>query len=103
VARGIDDVDADVAPVAGGGGGGDGDAALLLLGHPVHGGGAVVHLAQLVVDAGVVEHPLGSRRLTGIDVRHDADIPDVVEGDGSRHVVKELLTGLATRVQFHHL
>ena len=40
---------------------------------------------------------------TGINVGHDADIPDVVEGDGSRHVVKELLTGLTTRVQCHHL
>jgi hypothetical protein len=32
------------------GGGRDRDAALLLLLHPVHGGGAVVHLTDLVVD-----------------------------------------------------
>src|SRR5690242_17787561 len=36
VAGRVDDVDADVAPVAGGRRGGDGDAALLLLRHPVH-------------------------------------------------------------------
>jgi len=35
--------------------GGDGDAALLLLLHPVHRGGALVDLTDLVVDAGVEE------------------------------------------------
>jgi hypothetical protein len=46
----------------------------LLLLHVVHGRGAVVHLADLVVDARVEKDALGSRRLTGIDVRHDADV-----------------------------
>ena len=36
-------------PIAGGGGGGDGDAALLLLGHPVHGGKE--RLAGEIMDA----------------------------------------------------
>ena len=44
---GVDDVDAVALPEAGGGGGGDGDAALLLLRHPVHGGGAVMGLTDL--------------------------------------------------------
>ncbi len=48
VAGGVDDVDAMVLPGSGGRGRGDRDAALLLLLHPVHGGGALVHLAELV-------------------------------------------------------
>ena len=42
-----------IVPESGGGGGGDGDASLLLLLHPVHRGGSVVHLADLVGQAGV--------------------------------------------------
>jgi hypothetical protein len=34
-----------------------------------------VDFADLVGLARVVQDPLGRRRLTGIDVRHDADIP----------------------------
>jgi hypothetical protein len=33
-----------------------------------------MHLTELVVDAGVVENPLRSGGLSGVDVRHDADI-----------------------------
>ena len=85
VPRRVDDVDPVVAPEAGRRGGGDRDAALLLLHHPVHGRGAVVDLADLVVDPRVEEDPLGSRRLTGIDVRHDADIASPCQWDLSRH------------------
>ena len=88
VARGVDDVDAmavllvrhgillglAVAPVAGGGSGSDGDAALLLLNHPVHRGCALMHLTDLVGDAGVVEDALGGGGLAGINVGHDADV-----------------------------
>ena len=81
VAGGVDDVDAVLGALAivglperGRGGGGDGDPALLLLLHPVHRRGAVMHLADLVGLAGVIQDALGSRRLAGIDVRHDADI-----------------------------
>ena len=74
VARRVDDVDAVVLPLARRRRGGDGDAALLLLLHPVHDRGALVDLAHLVGAAGVVEDALGGRRLTGIDVRHDADV-----------------------------
>ncbi len=63
-----------VAPLAGGRSGGDGDAALLLLLHPVHRGGAFVHLADLVRAAGVIQDAFGRGGLTGIDVGHDADI-----------------------------
>jgi hypothetical protein len=41
--------------------------------------GAVVDLADLVVDAGVEEDALRRRRLAGVDVRHDADVADLVE------------------------
>ena len=70
----VDDVDAVVAPEAGRRGRGDRDAALLLLLHPVHRGGALVDLADLVRAAGVEKDALGRRRLAGIDVGHDADV-----------------------------
>src|SRR5699024_8910300 len=63
----------------GGGGGGDGDPPLLLLLHPVGGGTAVVRLTDLVVDARVVKDAFGRRGLAGIDVRHDADVSDLVQ------------------------
>src|SRR5450759_383171 len=90
VTRRVDDVDGVVPPGAGGGGGGDGDAALLLLRHPVHRRGALVHFADLVVDAGVEQDALGGRGLARVDVRHDPDVPgpgeladDVCHGDDS--------------------
>src|SRR5882762_4811903 len=79
VAGRVDDVDPVVLPPARGGGRGDGDAALLLLDHPVHDGGALVDLAHLVGAAGVVEDALGRRGLSGVDVGHDPDVPDAVE------------------------
>ena len=69
---------AGVLPEARGGGGRDGHAALLLLHHPVHRRGAVVHLADLVGFARVVEDALGRRRLARVDVGHDADVARVL-------------------------
>ncbi len=54
------------------------DATLLLLNHPVHRLGPVVDLAELVDDSGVMQDTLVRRRLTGVYVSHDADIPDPV-------------------------
>ena len=85
VARRVDDVDAVIAPEAGRRGRGDGDAALLLLLHPVHDGGAFVHFADLVRDAGVEQDPLGRGGLAGIDVGHDADVPRPFEWCRSSH------------------
>ena len=79
VTRGVDDLDDVVLPEARGGGGGDGNAALLLLNHPVHGGGAIVDLTDLVGLAGVVEDALRRGGLTGVDVGHDADVAEVLE------------------------
>ncbi len=81
----VDDVDPVIVPGAGGRGRGDGDAPLLLLLHPVHGRGALVHLADLVRLSGVIEDALGRGRLAGIDVRHDADVAIALEGCGSGH------------------
>ena len=79
VARRVDDVDAVVLPLAGGRGRGDRDASLLLLLHPVHDRRALVDLADLVGAPRVVEDALGSRRLTGVDVRHDPDVAGVLK------------------------
>src|SRR6478735_2259199 len=93
VPGGVDDVDLVFLPPAGGGGGGDGDAPLLLLLHPVHRGRALVDLTDLVGDAGVEEDALGGRGLAGVDVRHDADVADLVEvgGDVNSHCVSASL------------
>src|SRR5690606_41437357 len=77
VAGRIDDVDRVVVPVDCGGGGRDRDATLLLLLHPVHRGGAVVGFADLVVDTGVVQDPLGRGGLARVDVGHDPDVADL--------------------------
>ena len=75
----IDNVDPVVPPLGRRGRRGDGDAALLLLRHPVHRRGALVHLAHLVGAAGVVEDPLGRRGLARVDVGHDPDVADAVQ------------------------
>ena len=77
----IDNVDAVVAPERRRGSRRDRDAALLLLRHPVHRRGALVHLAHLVGATGVVEDPLGRRRLARVDVGHDPDVADALEAD----------------------
>ena len=93
VARGVDDVDtmlrelmSRTGPVAGGSCGGDGDTTLLLLLHPVHGSGTVVGIADLMVYTGVIKNTLGGSGLTGVDVRHDADISGSFQGIFSRHI-----------------
>jgi hypothetical protein len=44
-----------------------------------------MHFADLVRNAGVKQHALGGCRLTGIDVRHDADIAIALNGGYTRH------------------
>ena len=76
--RSIDDVDlvdiVEALPLAVSGGGRNGDPALLLLLHPIHRSGAVVHLSELVGSPRVIQDALCSSRLPGINVRHDADV-----------------------------
>ena len=85
MARRIDDVDTMIFPVAGRCSRRDRDTALLLLDHPVHRGCAIVDFADLVVDARVEEDTFRCRRLTGIDVCHDADITSLFKGIFSWH------------------
>ena len=87
VAGRVDDVDPVVVPETGGGGGRDRDSALLLLLHPVHRGGALMDLADLVGLAGIIKDSLGRRRLAGIDVGHDADVAIFVERMAAGHDV----------------
>ena len=84
VAGGVDQLDGVAPPLGGGGGGGDGDPPLLLLLHPVHGGGAVVDLADLVAAAGVEQDALGRRGLPRVDVRHDPDVAGLGQAGGGR-------------------
>ncbi|OPZ92057.1 MAG: hypothetical protein BWY73_00939 [candidate division TA06 bacterium ADurb.Bin417] len=74
VSRGVDDGDLVVEPVEGNGGRSDGDTPFPLLGHPVGHGRTLVHVAQAVNLATVIEHPLGGGGLPGVDVGDDADI-----------------------------
>ncbi|MNM77827.1 hypothetical protein D3C81_896970 [compost metagenome] len=93
VAGGVDDVEAVLVgellgralPESSGRRRGDGDAALLLLGHPVHGRGTIVHFAHLVVDPGVEQDPLGGRGLAGVHVGDDADIAVQLDGRCTGH------------------
>jgi hypothetical protein len=86
----VDDVDLvlvlEPVPERRRGRGRDRDAALLLLLHPVHRGVAVMYLAHPMHPARVVQDALGRRGLTGIDVSHDADIPELVELRAARHL-----------------
>jgi hypothetical protein len=81
VSRRVYDVDSIfdfvTMPVAGGRGGCNRNAALLLLLHPVHRRRAFVDFADFVRDACVEKNTLGRCRLTGINVRHDADISEL--------------------------
>ena len=87
VARGVDDVDLELlarvvgltVPETGGRSGLDRDATLLLLRHEVHRRSAIVRLADLVVLTGVVQNTLGGGGLAGIDVRHDADVANLIQ------------------------
>ena len=79
VTGGVDNVDLVVLPEAGGCCGGNGNTSLLLLSHPVHGGSAVVGLTDLVVNTGVEQNALSGGGLTGVDVRHNTDVADLVK------------------------
>src|SRR6185369_4783014 len=81
VARSVDDVDAMIDsvffPETGCRSAGNSDTALLFLLHPVHGRRTLMHLADLVRDARVIKDTFRGGGLTGIDVGHDADIPEL--------------------------
>src|SRR5439155_23419967 len=81
----IDDVDAVVAPEGSRSRRGDRDPALLLLGHPVHGGRALMDLADLVDLLRVEEDPLGHGGLARVDMGDDSDVPRSCERNLACH------------------
>ena len=85
MSRGIDHVDLMILPERGGRGGSNGDTSFLFLSHPVHGGGTVVGLADLVGSAGVEQKAFGGGGLTCIDVCHDTDVTVHVQRVQSCH------------------
>jgi len=80
---GIDQVDLVTKPGRGDSRRGDRDAPLSLLLHVIRRGSAIVHLAHAVNLAGVIQDALSRRRLAGVDVGDDADIPDFAQVQSS--------------------
>ena len=78
VSRGVNEVDfiffRVIVPESGSCSRGNCNTALLLLLHPVHGGGTVMHLTDFVSKTGIEKNTLRRGSLTGIDVSHDTDV-----------------------------
>ena len=74
----VDQIDlkdlASIVPECSGCSRGDGNSPLLLLHHPVHSGGAVMNLPDLVRLSRVEQDALRRGGFAGIDVRHDTDV-----------------------------
>ncbi len=75
------DVDRVLAPLRSRRSRRDRDPPLLLLDHPVHGGGPFVNLSHLVDAARIEKDAFGGRRFTGVNVRHDPDVPGLLDRD----------------------
>src|SRR5262249_54856632 len=87
-----------VAPGSGRRGSGDRDAAFALLLHPVHRGGALVDLADLVGSPRVEQDALGGGGLARVDVGYDADVSNTVKRNLACHdFVSALLVGAGQR------
>ena len=54
--------------------------------HPVHGGGAVIDLTDVMYAPRVIKDALGGRGFTCINVCHDADITPLLKMDCFGHV-----------------
>ena len=93
--RGVNDIDtiADAGdfPLGSGCSCGNRDSTFTLLLHPVHGSRAFVHFTDLVGTSGVVQNALRRRRLTGIDVRNNADVSVANKRCFARHSLYLLL------------
>src|SRR5208283_4180645 len=93
VPRCVDDVDPVLGealvhplPEAGGRRGGDGDAALLLLFHVIHDGGAVMHFTDLVRNPCIEQDALGRGGLSRVDMRRDTDVAVPLYGGRTCHI-----------------
>ena len=95
MARSIDDIDPAIPPGASRGGRRDGYPTFPLLLHVIHLGGPIVHITWPVNPAGVVEYPLSRRRLAGVDVSHDPDISDHLQGDFASHYHSQIPSGFS--------
>jgi len=78
VARRINNVDTDIVPGAGRCSGRDRNTTLLLLLHIVHRRRAFMHFADAVRNARIEQNALSRSRLTGVDMRHDSDVPATI-------------------------
>jgi len=88
----IDDVDVvswevvrHALPETGGRCGSNSNTALLLLLHPVHGGGAIMHFTDLVVHTGVKQYALSRGGLTSVNVSGNTDIAVALNGGLASH------------------
>jgi len=77
VPRGVDQVDMMIQPGEGVGGCRNGNAPLPFLGHPVHDRVTVMDLADFVGHARIIEDAFRYRCFSRVDMRNDADIPDL--------------------------
>ncbi len=67
-------LDGLLRPETGDGGGRDRDAAFLFLFHPVGDSIAVIHVADLVDEAGVEKDAFGGRGFAGVNMRGNANV-----------------------------
>ncbi len=79
VARRIDQIDVKALPGALRRGGRDRDPSPLLFLQVIHHGRAIMDLPHLIGLARIVENALRHRRLAGVDMRHDANVPYSVQ------------------------
>ena len=77
VAGSVDNVDLVIPPIGGSCGRLNGDSTLLLLAHPVHGGGSIVNLADTMYLSSIIENTLSGCCFARIDMGHDSDISHV--------------------------
>jgi hypothetical protein len=78
MARGINDIDPMVSPETGRRCSRNRNTSFPFLLHPIHCRRTLVNLTHLVRDPGVKEDTLSRGGLTGINVRHDADVPSLL-------------------------
>lgn len=93
VSRGINNVDTvfgmvhvHTAPESSSSSGGNRNAAFLFLFHPVHGRSAIVHFANLVINAGVEQNAFRGGCFARVDVRGNADIAITLNRSFASHV-----------------
>ena len=106
VSRGVDHIEVmlfklagHAFPESGNGSRSNGDAALLLLFHPVGGGCAVMHFAQLVGHAGVEQNAFGGSGFTCINMGRNTDIAIPVNGGFTSHFGRLSKSGLEAEVR----